>query len=193
MRPCATHVFNGAHLLALSPCAETITQREPCTRDFFDRFTCAQLVAPDLLALCYETGQRWSDFGSFGDRMKNMQICSVSRELETLFCWWDTRQFDEDFEPSALAFASPGRFALSTLREPRVVEARALRDNWTGLPEITDAASEHWLYQPLATRLTLHNVEPPSPPAAHSGPSRQPPVATPADRVVLRIARIRPL
>jgi len=134
VRPCATHVFNGAHPLALSPCAETITQREPCTRDFFDRFTCAQLVAPALLALCYETGQPWSDFGSYGDRMKNVQICSAGRELETLFYWWDTRQFDEDFEPSTLAFASSGRFALGTPRELRVVEARALRDNWTGLP-----------------------------------------------------------
>lgn len=154
--PCATHVFNGERLLSRSPRDGTITAREPFTRDFFERFTRAEFIAPALLALCYETGQPWSEFGSYGDRMKNVQIYSVGPAFETAFYWWDTRRWDEDFEPTAFAYATPPRFAVYDEGALQIIEARELRADSNGMPERTDDASEHWIYSPALSRIVWH-------------------------------------
>lgn len=156
--PCAAHVFNGAHLLSRSPRDGSIAKRELHTRDFFDRYTRADFVDGAHLALCYETGQPWTDNGSYGDRMKNVHVCRVSPSFDTVFYWWDTRQWDEDFAPSAIAYAprAPQRFAIYDREELHVTEVRGTRINWEGLPEISDDSDERWIYTSAVSRLVFH-------------------------------------
>lgn len=72
------------------------------TIDFFDRWTFARFCPGGQLILGFESGQPWSDYGSYGDRYGGLQVFAPTADpsrWHTVAIEYDYRSHDEDFVP----------------------------------------------------------------------------------------------
>jgi hypothetical protein len=85
----------------------------PPTIDFFERWTFARFLPGGELALAFESGQPWSDNGSYGDRYGGVQVLSHRRgttgtEWRPVAIEHDYRRYDESFVPHDVVWHSRG-------------------------------------------------------------------------------------
>lgn len=120
---------------------------EPFTIDFFDRWTFARFLPGNALALGFESGQPWSDFGSYGDRYGGIQVLALTQQPATwslVSIEFDYRRHDEGFIPDdvtwhhrgVLAWLRDGLLQIQILEEPRGVipwDLLPARDSSQGL------------------------------------------------------------
>lgn len=84
----------------------------PVELDFFKRWTFARFLSDEIIALGFETGQPWSEHGSYGGPLGGIQVLSLSGrdpcawELVSLEC--EYRDHDEDFIPHSIAWHERG-------------------------------------------------------------------------------------
>ena len=86
----------------------------PFALDFFERWTFAKFLQDDQIALAFETGQPWSEFGSYGDRYWGVQILTQAAQhnIWTLSAIeYDYRSFDESFIPKDIVWHPRGVLA----------------------------------------------------------------------------------
>jgi hypothetical protein len=115
---------------ALRSCAADVA---PFTIDFFERWTFARFLDERLLALGFESGQPWSEWGSYGDRYGGVQVLALTAPAEwsLVSLEYDYRAHDEPFVPDdviwhprgVLAWLRDGSLAAQVLAAPRGVIA----------------------------------------------------------------------
>lgn len=89
---------------------------EPPTIDFFDRWTFARFRPgePTALLLGFESGQPWSEHGSYGDRYGGVQVIAPSADpsrWQVVAMEYDYRRHDESFVPDDVAWHPRGVLA----------------------------------------------------------------------------------
>jgi hypothetical protein len=84
--------------------------------DFFERWTFARFLASGDLALGFETGQPWTDDGSYGDRYGGVQVHERARGWRCSALEFDSRGFDEAFVARDVCWADRRVFACSAER-----------------------------------------------------------------------------
>jgi hypothetical protein len=113
---------------------------EPFAIDYFERWTSARWMPGGQLVLTFESGQPWSDQGSYGSRYGGIEVLA----LTALDTWtvvsleYDWRQHDETFVPLDVAWHPRGVLAwlhgnylyAQRLVVPRRVEAVDAPDVW---------------------------------------------------------------
>lgn len=86
---------------------------EPCTIDFFERWTFARFVDSETLVLAFESSQPWSEQGSYGDRYGGIQVL-VRTEAATwtpVALEFDCRRHDESYIPEDATWHPRGALA----------------------------------------------------------------------------------
>src|SRR4051812_46779585 len=120
---------------------------EPFAIDFFDRWTYARFLAVGVLALGFESGQPWSEYGSYGDRYGGVQVLRLAAGQPTwslVSIEYDFRSHDEEFVPDdvvwhargVLGWLADGMLYAQVLRQPRgpvVADPVPTRDSDLGL------------------------------------------------------------
>src|SRR5262245_13212970 len=74
----------------------------PDTIDFFERWTFARFLPGGQLALAFESGQPWAEYGSYGDRYGGVQVLAPGADPATwslVAIEYDYRSHDESFIP----------------------------------------------------------------------------------------------
>jgi hypothetical protein len=125
------------------------TAERPEAIDFFERWTFARFLGDGVLALAFESGQPWAEYGSYGDRYGGVQVMVYGPDGPGWTCRaleYDYRAHDERFEPSDVVWHPRGVLAwvdeslyVQVLRTPRVTTSIHDRDSDTG---------PYWSYEP---------------------------------------------
>ncbi|PCC70681.1 hypothetical protein SAMN02745121_05434 [Nannocystis exedens] len=100
------------------------------TIDFFDRWTFARFCPGGQLILGFESGQPWSESGSYGDRYGGLQVFAPTADparWQTVAIEYDYRSHDATFIPDdvvwhprgVLAWLHDGCLCGQVLKEPR--------------------------------------------------------------------------
>ncbi|MFO7561729.1 MAG: hypothetical protein R6X02_03710 [Enhygromyxa sp.] len=98
------------------------------TVDWFERWTFARFLPGGELALAFETGQPWSDWGSYGDRRGGVQVLSPSSTGWVLVAIeHDYRAHDESFVPHDICWSPHGVLAWLRGSELCVIVLRSPR------------------------------------------------------------------
>ncbi len=119
--------------------------------DFWERWTFGRFLRPGVLALAFESGQPWAEYGSYGDRYGGVEVMALDTAAQRWYLAaleYDYRGHDEDFVPGDIAWHERGvlawlvndLLAIQVLRRPRgpIGGARETRDSDTGLEYSTD-------------------------------------------------------
>lgn len=86
----------------------------PFALDFLERWTFAKFLRADQLALAFETGQPWSEFGSYGSPLWGIQVLTHTRQSDS---WelraleYDCREKKESFIPQDICWHPHGVLA----------------------------------------------------------------------------------
>lgn len=90
------------------------TSFDPIELDFFERWTFARFLPGGQLALAFETGQPWSEHGSYGYRLGGVQVLARTGEpsrWSVVAIEYDHRYHDEAFVPDDIAWHPRGVLA----------------------------------------------------------------------------------
>lgn len=131
--PCAVapdglSVFAGGRLRGVKPWPA------PFEIDFFDRWTFARFSLDGTLTLAFESGQPWSESGSYGDRYGGLQVFHPGDPARLLSIEFDHRACDEAFAPRDAVWHPRG--VLAWVREDELFIQRCAsprtspRDPW---------------------------------------------------------------
>lgn len=112
----------------------------PFEIDFFERWTSARFFSGGQVALTFESGQPWSDQGSYGSRYGGIEILALTAPdtWTVVALEYDWREHDETFVPLDLAWHPRGVLAwlhqsylyVQRLTLPRRTEAVVAPDVW---------------------------------------------------------------
>jgi hypothetical protein len=100
--------FDGSHIISAT------TKIESFTIDFFERWTFARFLPGCVLALGFESGQPWSEYGSYGSRYGGVQVLALNKQRDDwslVAIEYDCRSFDETFVPDDVIWHHCGVFA----------------------------------------------------------------------------------
>lgn len=131
--PCAVapdglSVFAGGRLRGVKPWPP------PFEIDFFVGWTYALFSLDGNLTLAFESGQPWSESGSYGDRYGGLQVFPPGDPARLLSIEFDRRAFDETFAPRDAVWHPRG--VLAWIREDELFIQRCSspttspRDRW---------------------------------------------------------------
>lgn len=116
--------FDGQHIVSSDAKVDAFSI------DFFERWTFARFLPGNALALGFESGQPWSEYGSYGNRYGGLQVLALTqppKEWSLVAIEYDYRSFDETFVPDDIVWHSSGVLAwlvhgglqIQVLQEPR--------------------------------------------------------------------------
>lgn len=133
--------------------------------DFFERWTFARFLPTGQLVLAFESGQPWSDFGSYGERYGGVEVLAPTADparWALVGVEFVDRRHDESFVPDDVAWHPRGVFAwlregclyVQVLGTPR---GEVPDDSWPGRDSDTDL--DHYFDYPGAwTSLSLDDA-----------------------------------
>lgn len=96
--------------------------------DWFERWTFARFLPGGELALAFESGQPWGEWGSYGDRLGGVQVLAPASSGWVLVAIeYDYRRHDESFEPHDICWSPHGVLAWLRDGELSVIVRRGPR------------------------------------------------------------------